>query len=152
MELVVGVNSYMTVEEADSIVNDVFFDDDDDAKLWTSMTDNNKQKIILAGTRLINRLPFLGQQYPGFDRLPWPRLINGVYMECPYDVKAAILKQGLRDRINSNKNETKLQELGVRTYSIKNASVTFGDGLSKIKLNNGVYSDIFSEYLDRWVY
>lgn len=73
-------------------------------------------------------------------------------MECPYDVKAAILKQGLRDRINSNKNETKLQELGVRTYSIKNASVTFGDGLSKIKLNNGVYSDIFSEYLDRWVY
>ena len=54
-------------------------------------------------------------------------------MECPYDVKAAILKQGIRDKLNSNKNETKLQELGVRTYSIKNASVTFGDGLSKIK-------------------
>ena len=42
MELVVGVNSYMTVEEADFIVNDVFFDDDDDAKLWASMTDDNK--------------------------------------------------------------------------------------------------------------
>lgn len=142
----------MTVEEADSIVNDVFFEDDDDTKLWAEMTDDQKSKVIFAGTKLINRLPFIGQQYPGFNRMPWPRLTSCGYTECPYDVKVAILKQGLRDRLNNGKNETKLQELGVKSYSIKNASVTFGDQLSKLKLTNGVYSDIFSEYLDRWVY
>ena len=117
----------MTVEEADSIVNDVFFTDDDDAKLWAGMTDDSKSKVIYAGTKLINRLPFIGVRYPGLNRMPWPRLTSAGLTECPYDVKVAILKQGLRDRTNSNKNETKLQELGVKSYSIKNASITFGD-------------------------
>lgn len=142
----------MTVEEADSIVNDVFFTDDDDAKLWAEMTDDSKSKVIYAGTKLINRLPFIGVRYPGLNRMPWPRLTGAGFTECPYDVKVAILKQGLRDRMNSNKNETKLQELGVKSYSIKNASITFGDQLSKLKLTNGVYQDIFSEYLENWVY
>ena len=66
-------------------------------------------------------------RYPGLNRMPWPRLTSAGLTECPYDVKVAILKQGLRDRTNSNKNETKLQELGVKSYSIKNASITFGD-------------------------
>lgn len=142
----------MTVEEADSIVNDVFFTDDDDAKLWAGMTSDSKSKVIYAGTKLINRLPFIGVRYPGLNRMPWPRLTSAGLTECPYDVKVAILKQGLRDRTNSNKNETKLQELGVKSYSIKNASITFGDQLSKLKLTNGVYQDIFSEYLENWVY
>lgn len=142
----------MTVEEADSIVNDVFFTDDDDTKLWAEMTDDSKSKVIYAGTKLINRLPFIGVRYPGLNRMPWPRLTSTGLTECPYDVKVAILKQGLRDRMNSNKNETKLQELGVKSYSIKNASITFGDQLSKLKLTNGVYQDIFSEYLENWVY
>lgn len=142
----------MTVEEADSIVNDVFFTDDDDTKLWAEMTDDSKSKVIYAGTKLINRLPFIGVRYPGLNRMPWPRLTCAGLTECPYDVKVAILKQGLRDRTNSNKNETKLQELGVKSYSIKNASITFGDQLSKLKLTNGVYQDIFSEYLENWVY
>lgn len=142
----------MTVEEADSIVNDVFFTDDDDAKLWAGMTSDSKSKVIYAGTKLINRLPFIGVRYPGLNRMPWPRLTSTGLTECPYDVKVAILKQGLRDRTNSNKNETKLQELGVKSYSIKNASITFGDQLSKLKLTNGVYQDIFSEYLENWVY
>lgn len=142
----------MTVEEADSIVNDVFFTDDDDTKLWAGMTSDSKSKVIYAGTKLINRLPFIGVRYPGLNRMPWPRLTGAGLTECPYDVKVAILKQGLRDRMNSNKNETKLQELGVKSYSIKNASITFGDQLSKLKLTNGVYQDIFSEYLENWVY
>lgn len=142
----------MTVEEADSIVKDVFFDDQEESKLWNTMSVNDRQKIVFGGTRLINRLPFIGIRYPGQNRLPWPRLTSTGYTECPYEIKIAILKQGLRDHINGNKNETKLQELGVKSYSIKNASITFNEGRQLAKLTNGVYSDIFSEYIDPWVY
>lgn len=142
----------MTVEEADQIIEDVFFDDDAEAVLWNSLSDNDKTKIIYKGTKLIDNLPFLGIQYPGYESMKWPRLIQFAFVDCPYDVKIAILKQALKDKMNSSKEETKLQELGVKTYSIKNASISFNDNNLQGRLQNGVYDTIFREYLTKWVY
>lgn len=152
MEFVVGKTTYMSVEEADSIITDEFFEDDPEAILWSTYTELDKQRVILKGTRLVDNLPFLGRQYPGYQSMKWPRLIQWQYVDCPYEVKVGILKQVLKDNINNNKDEHKLQELGVKSYSIKGASITFTDNVTQSKLSNGIYDDIFAIYFSKWVY
>lgn len=146
----VGVNTYMTVEEADSIMQDEFESTEAERVIWDALDDAGKKRVILKGTRVINTLVWRGTRYPGFQSMPWPRLIQFNYVECPYEVKLAILKQSLKDRINDEKQETKLQELGVKSYSIKGASITFTDSSKQVKLSNGIYDTIYTELLERW--
>ena len=152
MEFVKGTTTYMSVEEADSIITDEFFEDEDEFILWSSLDELGKQRIILKGTRLIDRLPFLGIQYPGYQAMKWPRLIQYQYIDCPYEVKVGILRQALKDKINNAKEEHKLQELGVKSYSIKGASISFNDNVTQSKLSNGIYDDIYDTYLSKWTY
>jgi hypothetical protein len=150
MELIVNKNSYMSIEDADLIVTEVFFDDEDEAKLWKVLSDIDKARIIYRGTKIINKLPFIGVQMMNIGELRWPRYINYEYKECPEDIKIALLKQALRDRLNSSKEEIKMQDLGVKTYSIKGASITFKDN-DKSRVNS-IHTDIYYEYLHKWVY
>lgn len=153
MQFEVNVNTYMTVEEADSIIEDIYFEDDVEREYWESLDDVGKQRLILRGTKIIDTLPFLGVQYPGFQNMKWPRLITFRYVECPYDVKVAIVLQSIKDILNSKKDEYNLLELGVKSYSIKGASISFADtGINTGKLSNGVYDTIYNEYLSKWVY
>lgn len=153
MEFVVGKNTYMSVEEADSIIDEIYFEDEEEYKIWSTLDETGKQRLILKGTKLIDRLPFLGLQYPGYQSMKWPRLIQYQYIDCPHDVKIAILKQVLKEKIHHSTQEHSLQELGVKSYSIKGASISFTDSSTNgNKLSNGVYSDIFNEYLVRWTY
>lgn len=153
MEFIVGQNTYMSVEEADSIVSDVYFEDEEEYKLWDTFDELGKQRMILKGTKLIDRLPFLGIQYPGYQSMKWPRLIQYRYVDCPHDVKVAIIKQALKEKIKHATQEHNLQELGVKTYSIKGASISFADSnATGVTLSNGIYTEIYSEYLDKWTY
>lgn len=158
MEFVVGKNTYISVDEADSIINEVYFEDEDEYKIWQALDEAGKQRLILRGTKLIDRLPFLGIQYPGYQSMRWPRLIQYQYVDCPHDVKIAIIKQALKEKIHHATEEHRLQDLGVKSYSIKGASISFGsssgsgNGTTGVKLSNGVYSEIFNEYLVRWCY
>ena len=146
----VGVNTYMTVEEADSIVEDEFDSTDTEYEIWQGLDTAGKQRVIIKGTRLVNTLIWRGTQYPGYQQMPWPRLIQYRYVDCPYEVKVGILKQSLKDRVNDVKQETKLQELGVKSYSIKGASITFTDNINQNRLSNGIYDTVYREYFEKW--
>lgn len=151
MEFEIGTNTYMSVTEADSIMAAEFDSESAEYILWSQLDDLGKQRLIIKGTRLADKLPYIGTQYPGTNSLRWPRLISSRYFECPYDIKVGILKQSTKEAINSSKNEHKLQELGVKSYSIKGASISFTDkAYNKIAL--GIYEDIYSECFSKWVY
>lgn len=151
MKFEVDYNTYMTVTEADSIIADEFDSKSEEYILWSQLDNLGKQRLIINGTRLVDKLPYIGIQYPGTNSLRWPRLISSRYFECPYDIKVGILKQITRETINSYTNEYKLQELGVKSYSIKGASISFTDKeYNKISL--GIYKDIYDEYFSKWVY
>lgn len=153
MELIIGINSYMGLDEANTIINDELFDSDTEYKTWNSLSEENKKKLIVKGTRLVDQLPFIGYKsnLEDLEVLHWPRIINNKEIECPLSIKLGLLKQMLRDFENRDKQETKLQELGVKEYSIKNASIKFSDTNSN-KLSNGVYRDIYEECFSRWTY
>lgn len=152
MELTVGTNSYMSLEEANTIVENELLDTSNEYKNWNSLNENNKTKLIIKGTRIIDSIPFRGVKYnlSKVGELQWPRLINNELVECPPEVKVALIKQVLRDYTNSSRQETQLQEMGVKSYSINKASISFGDKNST-KLDNGIYNDIYFELLRKWV-
>jgi hypothetical protein len=153
MELTIGVNSYMDLDEANNIIENELLDSDSEYTMWQSLSDDNKKKLIAKGTRIVDQLPFLGYKYNLNDKngLHWPRLVNDEKIECPLEIKLGLLKQVLRDYSNSGKQETKLLELGVKSYSIKGASITMGDK-QVAKLDIGIYNDIFNDCFRKWVH
>lgn len=157
MQLIKGVNTYMTVEEADQLVSDCFMSDSEELKVWQGLSENDKSIMIFKGTKIAEGLPFLGRQYPGYQQMRWPRYINLLYYDCPEDIKIGIIMQVLKEKIKHSTNEYQLRELGVKTYSIKNASISFADSSSigngaGATLSNGIYKDIYDEYFSKWVY
>ena len=152
MMLTVGTNSYMSLEEANAIVENELLDTSNEYTVWNSLSESNKTKLIIKGTRIIDSIPFRGVKYniSKVGELQWPRLINNELIECPPEVKIAIIRQVLRDYTNSSKQETQLQEMGVKSYSINKASISFGDKNST-KLDNGIYNDIYFELIRKWV-
>lgn len=152
MQFEVDTNTYMNITEADSIIEAEFDSDSDEYKLWGQLDEQGKQRLILQGTRLIDNLPFLGIRAKRYQSMAWPRKVYHKDVECPYDVKLAILKQTLKKKVESTKQESKLRELGVKSYSIKDASISFVSDPKNNKLGNGVYEDIYQEYLNKWVY
>lgn len=151
MDLIVGVNSYMTVEEADELVENVFFDTEEEYKLWNSLSESSKSKLIYRATKLIETMLFLGRK-TGQGPLNFPRFIWCKNYECPDDVKIAILKQGLKSLSNQGKSEVNMQEMGIKSYSIKGASISFSDSLNVGRLSNGVYQSVYETYLAKWTY
>lgn len=147
----VGVNTYLTVEEADSIVLDEFSETDNMYKLWETLDENGKQRMLVNGARKISSIVWRGIRYPGYQNLQWPRLIQYRYVECPYDVKVGIIKQALTDEIYNSKQEASLINSGVKQYVIKGASITFADKASSInKLTNGIWEEVYREYFEQW--
>lgn len=150
MGLEVGINSYITVDEADDIVSDIYYSTDKELELWGKLETKDKEVAIKRATRVINTLPFIGKKYIG-SSMPWPRWINYEYTECPYDVKAAVVAQALKDKMVKESEEYRLMDNNVKTYSIKNASITFNTDKSN-ELSNGVYISVYQEYLEPWIY
>lgn len=153
MELTVGINSYMDIEEADTLLNDELFSDDEELITWKSLSSEDKTKLIIKGTREVEQLPFLGYKINTNSRetLQWPRLLGCEVVECPRDIKLGILRQALRAKINRGSQYNKLMEMGVSNYKIKDASVSFSDTNNK-KLSNGIYTDIYYENFKKWTY
>ena len=153
MELTIGVNSYMDLSEAESLVKNELLATEEEYTTWNSLSDDDKTKLIVRGTRLVDQLPFLGIKcnLDDVQGLHWPRMITNVKFECPTDIKVGLIKQMIRSYSNKNKQETKLQEMGVKTYSINKASISFSDK-NITKLDNGIYTDIFDEYFSKWIY
>ena len=151
MMLTVGVNSYMSLEEADAIIENELLDSDEEYTIWNSLGNDNKEKLIVKGTRLVDTLPWRGIKYnlSIVGSLQWPRIINNQIIDCPYDIKVGLLLQVIIDYINKGKKETQLMELGVTNYKIKDASITFDS--SKVNKLNNINTDIFNTYFENWI-
>lgn len=149
----VGVNTYMTLEEANQIVSDNFDETEDAYVLWSKLTPNEKKRLIVKNTKLVDTLIWRGCRYPGYDRMAWPRLITFRYTECPYDVKVGILTQGLTSKIYASdaSNEQALIAAGVEMYKSSKVQVRFNTNkIPYTKLNNGIYTDIFKMYFEKY--
>lgn len=152
MSFVVNKDTYFDTDEANNIVNDLYIEDDEEYVYWDSLSTEDKEKLIRRATNLIEKCTFLGYKKVNTQVLQYPRLIDGVEKECPLVVKQAIIEQAIKSNLYKGKEEIKLQSLGVKSYSVEGASISFIENASTTRLSNGIYKGIFDTYLSNLCY
>lgn len=153
MELTVGKNSYITLEEAKQLLDDYVIEDTI-IDYMNTLDDNFISKIINRSTKMVNKLHFKGYKVDSKQELNFPRYEykehKKLYVDCPEDVKVAIVLQAIYDSYFLNKDEMQLKKMGVSSYSVDGASISFNKDISDEKLQGGIYKDIFEDYLRKY--
>ena len=151
MELIPYENSYMTLEEANDIINNYYLATDDGKVAWDSLaSDSDRSVLIYRTTKLFDTDSWLyiGKKADDNQKMQWPReQDNNSIMDCPDALKEGIVLLAIDKLLNSNTEEAALIKKGIQTYKIKDASVTFFEGGSKNNIDvNGL--SIPSDILD----
>lgn len=68
MTITVGVNSYVSVSDADTYFNERLYADD-----WTSADSTTKEKALVMARRFIDQQQFSGERANADQLLAWPR-------------------------------------------------------------------------------
>ena len=150
MELQKDINSYITLEEVKQIIEDYVYVDAI-LEYVNTLSDNFINKIINRSTKIIDKLHFKGYKVDIEQPLSFPRYDykgkNTVVVECPEDIKVGIVLQAIYDSYYLNKDEVQLKKLGVSSYSVDGASISFNKDISENKYKNGIYKDIYEYYI-----
>lgn len=136
-KIIIGVNSYITIEEADKIINDNYLDTDDEFITWNNLSENNKAVLILRATKLIDieSLKYRGKKVDIAQPMEFPRdvsnddTLSGIYtndiLNCPDEIKTAIVESAINNYMKNKTEEASLIKKGIQSYKIKDASVSF---------------------------
>lgn len=153
-ELVVGENSYISLDEANSLVENNYTSFSDEYKFWSSLSDNDKTVLVLNGTNLISDDTFLwkGVRADSEQNLVFPRkLENGDIIGFSDEMKIGLIELVMRmNAMNFNKFGQLLMH-GISSFSDgAGMSIKFVDNIvNKISGKNSVDRipvDIFNKY------
>lgn len=146
-------NCYFDIPQADKIIKSEFVSGDEIKIYWNSLLEDDDAKAVLIkrGTRQIDNCLFRGKKVDLKSELQFPRIIDGVIIQLPYEVQIAVLEQAIREVVNSCKEEIVLQELGVKSYGTEGSTTSFNyKGTKNVRLSNGIYEDIYYKYIQKW--
>lgn len=109
---------------------------------YRALSIQDQQAAIMRAMLAIDRLRFKGRRVDATQTEAFPRVIDGVDVGIPKEVKLAVALQALSEGTKSLDN-AKLQQLassGVTSYSIDDFSVSFGGDKKNMSIaqRNGV--------------
>lgn len=150
MALVVGDNSYVTLEEAQDIVSNELYPDSPEALLWEKLDNISKEIVCKRGTMAINSLNYIGENLVWNSKLKFPRYTLGINT-VPREIKIATVVNGLIDKLVSSGENYSLQRQGVKDIKIGQSSISFSDKATQA-VSGGlmVYSEALA-YIDRYL-
>lgn len=154
MEIVVGQNSYMTVAEADELIQYLPFNDSC-RKLWESLGDDNKKaSIILSSTFLYDNdsMEYIGVKKDKEQSLQFPRIYKGNEIDCPFYVKLGLLILGLSDISSNDSEEESLRKAGIKSFADgSGAKMEFIENFKTTHVNSiGIDKDIWKKYFSEY--
>lgn len=153
MELVVGQNSYMTVAEADELIQYLPFNDSC-RKLWESLENNEKTSVIISSTFMYDKdsMEYNGIKKNKEQNLQFPRIYNDNEIECPFDIKLGLLVIGLLDISNNDSEEESLRKSGVKSFADgSGAKIDFVENFKTTHENSvGIDKDIWKRYFEKY--
>ena len=154
MEIVVGQNSYMTVAEADELIQYLPFNDSC-RKLWESLDDENKKtSIILSSTFLYDTdsMEYIGVKKDKEQSLQFPRIHNDNEIDCPFYVKLGLLILGLLDISSNDSEEESLRKAGIKSFADgSGAKMEFVENFKTTHVNSvGIDKDIWKNYFEKY--
>lgn len=147
MELKVGYNSYMTMDEVNEYINSNYASATPERKAWEALSDDDKAVTIIKSTRLVDRdsMLYKGRKVDRFQKMQFPR---DEYPVCPEEIKEGIILIALRDLVYGNTEEMNMINKGIKSLSDGGGlSMSFNTSDSIIgKKVNGISIDIFNGY------
>lgn len=148
VEIVIGTNSYLTLEEAVDYFGGRLF-----TSAWDSSLDDDKAKALIMATASLNRKLYKGKKKVETQKFQFPRCYpvnplshTEVIGNLPeYDhkeswyceqevsdiVKKACCEEALALLVRGNSSRLKLQREGVQSFSIDGLSETYQAGSGK---------------------
>ncbi len=147
MELKVGCNSYMTMDEVNEYINSTYASATPERKAWEALSDDDKAVTIIKSTRLVDRdsMLYKGRKVDRFQKMQFPR---DEYPVCPKEIKEGIILIALRELAYSDTEEMNMINKGIKSFSDGGGlSMSFNTSDSIIgKKVNGISIDIFNGY------
>ena len=132
MALVVGKNSYVTVDQADAYISSHYMSSSADWKRWSSLDRTDKKVLLLSACQDIEQLPFPGRKAVRDQELCFPRY--GWGQNPPGDVLAAQVELALwlsdEDKQAQLSHRQELQAQGVTSFRLGDLSESYGEGTS----------------------
>ena len=123
MSIIIGANSYITVQEADDYITEHYFDTDEVTEKWFLLDEEEKEIVLKRASRSMNLWPFTGVKSSYNQTLAFPRYPSKT---VPEEVKFAQVEEALFLFSNDPYNEYRAR--GVQRYSIGKLSETFFKG------------------------
>lgn len=162
MGIVVGTNSYITVQEADQLIAEYFTSSNPIRVFWgTISNDSDKESIIISSTKKFDRDSMC---YKWFKQdinqpLQFPRVdIHKNVIECPEDIKLGLLLQGIKTNMMDKYNEyQELKAQGVKQFADgSGAKIEFFDtfqtkDIDTSMLSNGMYKLVYDQYFADYI-
>lgn len=73
--LLVGENSFISLDEANEYISTHFVSDDEYRTKWEGLSDEDKEVWLIRSTQALNNLKYMGRK-KGVQKLEFPRIIN----------------------------------------------------------------------------
>lgn len=134
-ELIVGVNTYVTVEEADAYVSTYYFSTDLIRTQWESLPSTDKEVLLARSLIFMETLPFAGAKASTSQELCFPR--RGM-TTVPEKVKRAQIVEALSDFDPEVIKYRAMRSNGVQSFTIGGLTEMFfkssmpGDSVSML--------------------
>ena len=147
MPLIIGVDSYISVEEADELLQKYFFENDPPIILWSNLTVSNKEIYLRKACLQLESLPFRGAKEHRTQILSFPRRDgNMATIKLAQALQAIMLTDTIAQDEQAIRNN--IRQSGVKSYKIGNLSETFSSTLGR---NFGNVSIQVLEILKRYL-
>ena len=148
--LIVGVNSYVDINEAKEIMSRLP-KSEPNRVTWDNLDDEEKEALIYNATLNYDtdEMLYKGVKADKEQIMQFPRKdLFGRITECPEKIKLGLILQGTKEVQAYCSQEMQLRENGVHSFSDgSGASVTFeSNSNANTKNNLGLYKDIWNKY------
>ena len=150
------MSAYLTVEQADVIVKQLYVSNDTSRIFWEGLSPDDKAVLLSNATKLIDnkRCLWKGRKYDVKQEHQFPRMIyRGIPTKCTVvEIDDTFLQGVVELAIASwqykQSEEHKLMQNGVSVYRVKDASISFSGETKNNVL--GIPKDIWDTYFAQW--
>lgn len=159
MAITVGTDTYISLTDANTYMSSNYLSTSTELATWTALSNADKEILLKNATKKIDRQILRGVKAVETQALEFPRALHEVTNYTNYwiveesvsqKVKDAQVEEALASVIDgSNANRrAKLQQQGVKSYSLGDLSETFGTTtINTNKLISSVAKELLSYYI-----
>jgi len=153
--MTVGIDTYVTVAEADEYISTHYRSNSKDRKRWNELETEDKEVLLVNACTELETLPFQGRKAVVDQPLSFPRLpmqYGRTDEGAPANVKAAQIELALwlsdEEKQVEIAQRVELQGQGVQSFSVGNLSESYNAPITHAALKCSKAKVLLSRYLN----